>query len=166
MTAFPPDFRMLSGTNERRTYTAGDPSQPDPEKSLWHSMGETDQDTLAQRALGFNCLNYGRAPEGTLYRHYMPDKEYMDANCKDGLRLEIMFPSCWKGGDALDSKNHKDHVAFPDLVMTGNCPSDFPVRLPSLMYEVIWNTNAFADRPGNFVFSNGDPTGNYVRQSV
>lgn len=157
---------MLSGTNERRTYTAGDPSQPDPEKSLWHSMGETDQDTLAQRALGFNCLNYGRAPEGTLYRHYMPDKEYMDANCKDGLRLEIMFPSCWKGGDALDSKNHKDHVAFPDLVMTGNCPSDFPVRLPSLMYEVIWNTNAFADRPGNFVFSNGDPTGNYVRQSV
>ncbi|KAJ4233264.1 hypothetical protein FSOLCH5_010121 [Fusarium solani] len=159
VTAFPPDFRMLSGTNSRRTYTAGDPSKPDPEKSTWQALGETDQDTLAQRALGFNCLNYAREPEGTLYRHYMPDKQYLDANCKDGLRLEIMFPSCWKGGDALDSANHKDHVAFPDLVMTGTCPDGYPVRLPSLMYEVIWNTNAFADRPGRFVLANGDTTG-------
>ncbi|KAJ4322223.1 hypothetical protein N0V84_004937 [Fusarium piperis] len=159
VTAFPPNFRMLSGTNTRRTYTAGDPSKPDPEKSTWHALGETDQDTLAQRALGFNCLNYGRDPEGTLYRHYMPDKQYLDANCKDGLRLEIMFPSCWKGGDAVDSANHKDHVAFPDLVMTGTCPDGYPVRVPSLMYEVIWNTNAFADRPGRFVLSNGDTTG-------
>ncbi|EEU44838.1 uncharacterized protein NECHADRAFT_3481, partial [Fusarium vanettenii 77-13-4] len=159
VTAFPPGFRMLSGTNTRRTYTAGDPSKPDPEKSTWQALGETDQDTLAQRALGFNCLNYARDPEGTLYRHYMPDKQYLDANCKDGLRLEIMFPSCWKGGDALDSANHKDHVAFPDLVMTGTCPDDYPVRVPSLMYEVIWNTNAFADRPGRFVLANGDTTG-------
>ncbi|RSL89067.1 hypothetical protein CEP51_001422 [Fusarium floridanum] len=159
VTAFPPDFRMLSGTNSRRTYTAGDPSKPDPEKSTWQALGETDQDTLAQRALGFNCLNYARDPEGTLYRHYMPDKQYLDANCKDGLRLEIMFPSCWKGGDAVDSANHKDHVAFPDLVMTGTCPEGYPVRLPSLMYEVIWNTNAFADRSGRFVLANGDTTG-------
>ncbi|KAJ3519687.1 hypothetical protein NM208_g14024 [Fusarium decemcellulare] len=159
VTAFPPDFRMLSGSTNRRTYTAGDPSKPDPEKSTWNIMGEVDQDVLAQRALGFNCLNYQREPEGTLYRHYMPDKEYLDANCKDGIRLEIMFPSCWKGGDAVDSDNHKDHVAFPDLVMTGTCPSGYPVRIPSLMYEVIWNTDAFADRNGKFVFANEDTTG-------
>ncbi|KAF5012454.1 hypothetical protein FDECE_1506 [Fusarium decemcellulare] len=159
VTAFPPDFRMLSGSTNRRTYTAGDPSEPDPEKSTWNIMGEVDQDVLAQRALGFNCLNYQREPEGTLYRHYMPDKEYLDANCKDGIRLEIMFPSCWKGGDAVDSDNHKDHVAFPDLVMTGTCPSGYPVRIPSLMYEVIWNTDAFADRNGKFVFANEDTTG-------
>ncbi|CAG7565647.1 unnamed protein product [Fusarium equiseti] len=159
ITAFPPDFRMLSGTNERRTYSFGDPSKPDPEKSTWQALGQTSQSDLEERALGFNCLNYDKTPEGTLYRHYMPDKAYLDANCKDGIRLEIMFPSCWKGGDAVDSDSHKDHVAFPDLVMTGNCPKDYPVRLPSLMYEVIWNTAAFADRSGRFVFANGDTTG-------
>ncbi|KAJ4024395.1 hypothetical protein NW752_002964 [Fusarium irregulare] len=159
ITAFPPDFRMLSGTNERRTYSFGDPSKPDPEKSTWQALGQTSQSDLEERALGFNCLNYDKTPEGTLYRHYMPDKAYLDANCKDGIRLEIMFPSCWKGGDAVDSDNHKDHVAFPDLVMTGTCPKDYPVRLPSLMYEVIWNTAAFADRSGRFVFANGDTTG-------
>ncbi|KAM0561683.1 hypothetical protein ACHAPJ_002852 [Fusarium lateritium] len=159
VTAFPPDFRMLSGSNERRTYTLGNPSKPDPEKSTWQALGQTKQSDLAQRALGFNCLNYDKQPEGTLYRHYLPDKDYLDANCKDGLRLEIMFPSCWKGGDAVDSDNHKDHVAFPDLVMTGTCPDDYPVRLPSLMYEVIWNTAAFDDRNGQFVFANGDTTG-------
>ncbi|KAF5675651.1 glyoxal oxidase precursor [Fusarium heterosporum] len=159
VTAFPPDFRMLSGSNDRRTYGMGDPSKPDPEKSVWQALGQTSQKDLAQRALGFNCLNYQKAPEGTLYRHYMPDKEYLDANCKDGIRLEIMFPSCWKGGDAVDSDNHKDHVAFPDLVMTGTCPQDYPVRIPSLMYEVIWNTAAFSDRNGRFVFANGDTTG-------
>ncbi|CAF3487852.1 hypothetical protein SNK03_012008 [Fusarium graminearum] len=159
ITAFPPDFRMLSGSNDRRTYSFGDPSKPDPEKSQWEALGQTTQSDLAERALGFNCLNYDKTPEGTLYRHYMPDKSYLDANCKDGIRLELMFPSCWKGGDAVDSENHKDHVAFPDLVMTGTCPKDYPVRLPSLMYEVIWNTAAFTDRNGRFVFANGDTTG-------
>ncbi|KAF7551486.1 hypothetical protein G7Z17_g4985 [Cylindrodendrum hubeiense] len=159
ITAFPTNFRMLSGTNDRRTYTAGDPSEPDPEKSLWESLGQTDQDTLAQRALGFNCLNYAKTPEGTLYRHYLPDKAYLDANCADGIRFEIMFPSCWKGGDETDSDDHKSHVAFPDLVMTGTCPDDYPVRLPSLMYEVIWNTADYTSRNGEFVIANGDTTG-------
>ncbi|KAH8733819.1 hypothetical protein BGZ61DRAFT_474462 [Ilyonectria robusta] len=159
ITAFPANFRMLSGTNDRRTYTAGDPSQPDPEKSLWESLGQTDQDTLAQRALGFNCLNYAKDPEGTLYRHYLPDKAYLDANCADGIRFEIMFPSCWKGGDETDSDDHKSHVAFPDLVMTGTCPDDYPVRIPSLMYEVIWDTASYTDRNGQFVIANGDTTG-------
>jgi hypothetical protein len=159
ITAFPPDFRMLSGDNTRRQYTAGDPSQPDPEKSLWAQRGETGQDTLAQRALGFNCLNYERDPEATLYRHVLPEKSYLDANCAQGVRFEIMFPSCWNGRD-LDSTNHKDHVAFPDLVITGNCPEGFDVRTPSLLYETIWATNEFTGRNGKFVVSNGDDTGN------
>ncbi|PHH65627.1 hypothetical protein CDD81_1713 [Ophiocordyceps australis] len=159
ITAFPPGFRMLSGTTERRTYTVGDPAKPDPPKSMWASLGQTKQEDLAQRALGFNCLNYDKTPEGTLYRHYLPDKAYLDANCKDGIRLETMFPSCWRGGDAIDSANHKDHVAFPDLVMTGTCPEGYPVRTPSLLYEVIWNTAAFKNKNGRFVFSNGDTTG-------
>ncbi|KAI9149471.1 hypothetical protein HJFPF1_11524 [Paramyrothecium foliicola] len=158
ITAFPPGFRMMSGDNERRTYTAGDPSKPDPEKSVWAAMKQTGQDVLAQRALGFNCLNYAKDPEATLYRHYMPEKPYLDANCKDGLRLEVMFPSCWNGQD-LDSDNHRSHVAFPDLVMTGTCPEGFDVRLPSLLYETIWDTSAFEGRNGRFVLANGDTTG-------
>lgn len=149
---------MISGDTTRRTYTAGNPSLPDPPKSLWANLGQTKQSILAQRAVGFNCLNYAKAPEGTLYRHYMPDQAYLDANCAQGIRVEIMFPSCWDGKN-LDSKNHRDHVAFPDLVMTGDCPSTHPVRLPSLMYEVIHDTHAFKGRQGRFVFSNGDTTG-------
>lgn len=149
---------MISGDTSRRSYTAGDPSQPDPDKSMWASMGQTEQSILEQRAIGFNCLNYDKAPEGTLYRHYLPDKAYLDKNCKDGVRIELMFPSCWNGKDT-DSANHKDHVAFPDLVMTGTCPEGFETRLPSLMYEVIWDTNAYKNRNGRFVMANGDPTG-------
>ncbi|KEY63964.1 hypothetical protein S7711_08689 [Stachybotrys chartarum IBT 7711] len=158
ITAFPPGFRMLSGDTDRRTYTAGDPSLPDTEKSLWAANNETGQDTLAQRSIGFNCLNYAMQPEATLYRHYLPDKAYLDANCKDGIRFEVMFPSCWNGID-LDTENHMAHVAFPDLVITGQCPEDFPVRTPSLLYETIWATNAYADRNGHFIIANNDVTG-------
>lgn len=159
VTGFPAEFRMIAGNNDRRDYTAGNPSEPDPPKSFWAGMGQTTQHYLTQRAVGFNCLNYNKAPEGTLYRHFMPDKAYLDANCDHGLRSEIMFPSCWKGGDMVDSENHKDHVAYPDLVMTGTCPKEFPVRLPGLMYEVIWNVMKFRNRQGRFVFANGDATG-------
>jgi hypothetical protein len=160
ITAFPPGFRMLAGDTKRRTYTAGDPTKPDPEKSLWALSGETNQETLSQRALGFNCLNYDKDPEATLYRHFLPEKSYLDANCKDGVRFEMMFPSCWNGEDK-DSTNHKDHVAYPDLVITGNCPKGFDVRTPSLLYETIWGTNSFANRNGRFVVSNGDTTGEW-----
>ncbi|KJZ74487.1 hypothetical protein HIM_06083 [Hirsutella minnesotensis 3608] len=156
--AFPDGFRMLSGDVDRREYTLGDANKPDPPKASWASLGQTTQKALAQRAIGFNCLNYGRTPEATLYRHFLPDKSFLDSNCKDGLRFEIMFPSCWNGRD-VDSQNHMDHVAFPDLVMDGTCPPDYPVRLPSLLYEVIWNTAAFSGRNGRFVLSNGDETG-------
>lgn len=149
---------MMSGDTDRRKYTLGDPTKPDPEKSLWASLGQTKQSDLAQRALGFNCLNYDRLPEGTLDRHIMPEKSFLDANCANGLRIELMFPSCWNGKD-VTTENHKDHMAFPDLVMTGNCPKDFPVRVPSLLYETIWDTHAFAGRDGRFVMANGDATG-------
>jgi hypothetical protein len=156
--AFPQDFQMIAGNTKRRSFTAGDPTKSDPDKSLWSSLGQTTQEDLEQRALGFNCLNYGKDPEGTLYRHVMPDKEYLDANCKDGLRLELMFPSCWDGDNA-QSDDHKSHVAYPDLVITGNCPESHPVSVPGLLFETIWATQAFDGRKGTFVMSNGDPTG-------
>jgi hypothetical protein len=149
---------MIAGDSRRRSYTVGDPSQPDPEQSLWAALGQIDQATLKQRAVGFNCLNYAKKPEGSLYRHYLPDKAYLDANCLDGVRFELGFPSCWTGG-ALDTDNHQDHVAYPDLVLNGDCPPGFPVRLPTLFYETIWDTHSYASRNGRFVIANGDTLG-------
>ncbi|CAG8956365.1 hypothetical protein HYFRA_00003747 [Hymenoscyphus fraxineus] len=155
VTAFPKDFEMISGDTNRRNFSY--PS-PDVEKSLWNKAPYNTQAFLEQAALGFNCLDYSKAPEGSLYRHTLPDKAYLDANCKNGVRFEIMFPSCWNGKH-VTSPNKKDHVAFPSLVMTGDCPEGFPVRLPSLFYETIWDTNAFAGVAGEFVIANGDTTG-------
>ncbi|KAG8422665.1 hypothetical protein J3459_010174 [Metarhizium acridum] len=159
ITAFPSGFRMLSGDNDRRAYTLGDARHPDPDRSRWAALGQTTQEDLAQRAIGFNCLNYAKDPEPTLFRHYLPSKAELDRNCTDGVRFEIMFPSCWKGGNAIDSEDHKSHMAFPDQVMTGTCPEGYSVRTPSLLFETIWNTYAFKGRDGRFVVSNGDTTG-------
>ncbi|KAI2470832.1 hypothetical protein F4781DRAFT_159338 [Annulohypoxylon bovei var. microspora] len=159
VTAFPAGFQMISGSNYRREYTVGDPKSPDPPQSNWAALKQTGQDDLAQRAIGFNCLNYQKAPEASLYRHYLPDKAFLDANCPDGVRIELMFPSCWNG--QVSATDHKSHVAFPSLVGNGDCPDTHPQRLVTLFYETIWNTNQadFQGREGQFVISNGDPTG-------
>ncbi|RFU30740.1 hypothetical protein B7463_g5614, partial [Scytalidium lignicola] len=154
VTAFPPGFQMIAGDTYQRNFSY---PIPDVDKSNW-TGNLSSQAFLRQAAIGMNCLNYQRPPEGSLYRHFLPDKAYLDANCADGIRAELMFPSCWNGKD-LDSPNHKDHVAYPNLVMTGDCPPDYPIRLVSLFYESIWNTAAFIGQDGEFVFSNGDPTG-------
>lgn len=156
VTAFPPGFEMISGDTKLRNY-----SYPldAVDKSHWASTKPYNtQDFLRQAALGFNCLHYKKDPEPTLYRHFLPDKAYLDENCIDGVRFEIMFPSCWDGKNKapLDKRSH---VAFPSQVMTGDCPKGFETRLPSLLYETIWNTAAFAGEDGEFVISNGDPTG-------
>ena len=154
LSAFPAGFEMIAGDTNQRNFTY---PVPDVEKSLW--TGEyAEQPFLRQAAVGFNCLNYAKTPEGSLYRHFLPDKAYLDANCADGVRFELMFPSCWNGKD-ITSKDKKSHVAYPSQVMTGECPEGFPERLPSLFYETIWATNAFAGKNGKFIISNGDPTG-------
>ncbi|KAK4964909.1 hypothetical protein LTR66_012202 [Elasticomyces elasticus] len=154
--AFPAGFQMIAGDKHQRNFS--DLPIPDPEKSVWAALGQDSQVDLERKALGFNCLNYNRDPEGSLYRHFMPDKAYLDANCASGLRLELMFPSCWNGKD-VDVPDHKSHMAYPDLVMTGYCPKGFETQLPSLFYETIWATNAFTGIDGQFVLSHGDPTG-------
>ncbi|KAH7383534.1 hypothetical protein BKA64DRAFT_160850 [Cadophora sp. MPI-SDFR-AT-0126] len=154
LSAFPAGFEMIAGDTNQRNFTY---PVPDVEKSLW--TGEyAQQPFLRQAALGFNCLNYAKTPEGSLYRHFLPDKAYLDANCADGVRFELMFPSCWNGKDRT-SEDKKSHVAYPSQVMTGDCPEGFPERLPSLFYETIWATNAFKGKNGKFIISNGDPTG-------
>ncbi|EPE09166.1 wsc domain-containing protein [Ophiostoma piceae UAMH 11346] len=158
ISSFPAGFRMIAGEATRRTYTAGNFLMADPPKSLWGILNQTTQDALAQRALGFNCLDYSKSPEGSLQRHFLPDKAFLDANCPDGIRFELMFPQCWDG-TSVDSDNHKDHVAYPSLVMEGDCPDTHPKRTPGLFYETIWSTSAFSSRNGEFVISNGDRQG-------
>ena len=171
LEAFPEGFRMLAGDTRLRNFSG---PVPDPEKSLWGPDDKT-QHALGQKAIGMNCLNYAKTPEPSMYRHFLPDKAYMDANCVDGIRAEvctgifrlvngklieiqqIMFPSCWNG--QKDSTDHKSHVAYPDLIQGGTCPPGFDKRLPTLFYETIWNTQVYKGMPGQFVFSNGDPTG-------
>jgi hypothetical protein len=153
--AFPPGFRMIAGDTFQRNFTW---PIPDPPKSQWHGA-QASQAALKQKALGFNCLDYSRpdADKGTLASHYMPDKSFLDTSCPDGLRLEVMFPSCWNGEP--DSEDHQSHVAYPSLVIDGTCPEGYEKRLVSLLYETIWGTEDFKDFDGKFVLSTGDPTG-------
>ncbi|OLN81142.1 WSC domain-containing protein-like protein 6 [Colletotrichum chlorophyti] len=108
--------------------------------------------TLEQRAISYVCLgNSGPQTSG-----------FPGRNCPNGLRLQILFPSCWDGKN-LDSPDHKSHMAYPSAVDNGRCPLSHPKRFPTLFYEVIFNVNEFKDRWYNgkqpFVLSNGDPTG-------
>lgn len=155
VTAFPEGFQMIAGDQYLRNFSGPVPDTP---LSFWPTY-PADQYFLQQRALGFNCLNYdlGVTPEPSLYRHTMPSKDYLDAHCKDGLRLELAFPSC--GNGSLDSTDRTSHVQYPSLVKEGNCPDGFDVHYPFLFFETIWATNAFAGQDGQFVLSYGDPVG-------
>jgi hypothetical protein len=81
------------------------------------------------------------------------------------VRVSSYGSRCWNGKD-LDSPNHKEHVAYPSsgsFESGGPCPSTHPVKLPQLMYEVMWDTTVFNDKniwptDGSqpFVYSMGD----------
>ncbi|KAI0508752.1 hypothetical protein F5B22DRAFT_649648 [Xylaria bambusicola] len=88
--------------------------------------------------------------------------------CPGGIRTTITFPTCWDGKN-VDSPDHKSHVAYPKtgtFESVGECPSTHPVKLPQLMYEVMWDTKPFNDpdlwpEDGSqpFVWSTGDGKG-------
>jgi len=137
-TAFPNDFRMISGTPSLRSYNAS---------------------SYAQQAVTFLCLNY---QTGTTRHNELPA-----AQCPDGVRTQINFPSCWDGKN-VDSSDHKSHVSFlsggPD---SGGCNDPkFPVVLPRIFMEGYWDVNPFYKHINEakntsqpFVFSHGDPYG-------
>jgi hypothetical protein len=64
------------------------------------------------------------------------------------IRQTLIFPGCWDGKN-LDSPNHRDHVAYgagSGATGGGGCPSTHPVKLPQIMYEIMWNTTNFMDK--------------------
>ena len=150
----PNGLQMISGDPNQRNFSG----LPVPDPPTPFTGADGTQEALARKAIGFNCLNYGAAPEGSLFRHFLPEKSYIDANCPDGLRLELLFPQCWNG--ELDSPNHKDHMAFPDATINGGtCPDGYDKVILQLFYETIFDTSQFKDQDGQFVISDGDPTG-------
>jgi len=56
--------------------------------------------------------------------------------------------SCWDGKN-LDSPDHKSHVAYGQGAGAsggGACPSTHPVKLPQIMYELMWNVSKYMDK--------------------
>lgn len=117
-------------------------------------LSRSYSDTKEQNAVNFACLNYSKAGPET--------PGFPAKNCPNGLRMQVFFPSCWDG-KAVDSPDHKSHVAYPDGVNNGNCPKSHPVHLISIFYEVLFDVNAWKDEwydgKWPFVLSTGDPTG-------
>ncbi|CAJ2508535.1 Uu.00g135610.m01.CDS01 [Anthostomella pinea] len=69
-----------------------------------------------------------------------------DKTCKM-IRQTIIFPTCWDGTN-LDSPDHQSHVAYSagsGANGGGACPSTHPVKLPQIMYELMWNVTEFTN---------------------
>ncbi|RYP32944.1 hypothetical protein DL767_004960 [Monosporascus sp. MG133] len=148
VTAFAPGFRMLVGDAELR--------QPEgQQRQLCHRCYTTvEQEPFG----GPPCVDGSGMDTAAL-----PPQA-----CAGGIRATITFPTCWDGKN-LDSPDHKSHVAYPEsgtFETTGPCPASHPVRLPQVMYEVMWDTREFNDpsiwpEDGSqpFVYSMGDSVG-------
>ncbi|EAQ85456.1 hypothetical protein CHGG_09470 [Chaetomium globosum CBS 148.51] len=122
VTAFKPGFRMLVG-----------------DAGLREAKGMQKQ--LCHRCLGAEYDQGGAPCTGT-------DSQTLPKGfCAGGIRTTVTFPTCWDGKN-IDSPDHKSHVAYPavgSFESTGTCPETHPVRLPQLMYEVMWDTTQFND---------------------
>jgi hypothetical protein len=58
-------------------------------------------------------------------------------NCGGGtLVLQIRFPDCWDGRN-LDSADHRSHMAY---TVSGFCPTNYPVPVPLLEFNVRYKT--------------------------
>lgn len=123
VTAFRPGFRMLVGDATLRQ--PAEKSKRDP-KVCHRCMPKTGD---------WSNLNCDK-----------PDTDELPGKfCEGGIRSVITFPTCWDGVN-LDSADHKSHVAYPveGNIMTdggGRCPDSHPVKIPQVMYEVIWNVS-------------------------
>jgi hypothetical protein len=149
--AFKPGFRMLVGDPSRR--------EPDPKQKMQNCY-------RCYTGPNFGGDTAAPCADGKLDTAGLP-KDI----CKGGIRSNIHFPTCWDGKN-VDSPDHKAHVAYPKngpanfLSLGGDCPASHPVRIPQLMYEVVWDTTPFnnkaewpADGSQPFYFSYGDNTG-------
>jgi len=144
VTAFKPGFRMI----------AGNAANTDPKKTngnaICHRCWKSTND---------NSFTGGAPCTGA----DTVDVPY-DLSCKM-VRQTIIFPHCWDGKN-LDSPDHRTHVTYGGGYVSasggGACPSTHPVKLPQIMYELMWNTSSFMDKsifptdaasPNPFIYS-------------
>ncbi|CAI4211703.1 unnamed protein product [Parascedosporium putredinis] len=128
-TAFAKGFRMIAGD-------AGNTQDSAVDKSnichrCWTSTNE-DQFIGGAPCSGSDTVAIPKSP-----------------TCKM-IRQTIIFPACWDGKN-LDSVDHKTHVAygtggFGGASGGGNCPTSHPVKLPQVMFELMWNVTEFSDQ--------------------
>ncbi|KAK3367942.1 hypothetical protein B0H63DRAFT_536081 [Podospora didyma] len=145
VTVMKPGFRMLTGDPTLRTKSSG------PSAICHRCLSKSE------RIMGGNG-----APCDSSDTAAFPSKP-----CPGGIRATVIFPSCWDGKN-LDSPDHKSHVAYApgSAALAGDkCPASHPVRIPQVMYEIMYDTSSFAD-PAYYkggkqplVYSTGDPTG-------
>ena len=69
------------------------------------------------------------------------------------LTIHINFPDCWNG-TALDSPDHKSHLAYH--AADGTCPTGFPVPIPRVRVNVHYPTTG---GPGVALASGGQYSG-------
>jgi hypothetical protein len=116
---FPVGLRMIAGTGSTQ------PGNPQATSiARWH------------------CLSW-QASDGAnpVFVPYIPE-----CGLQDQVRFDIFFPSCWNG-TALDSSDHKSHMAYPITDGGRNnlrCPDSHPVPLPRASYHY-----SFPVLPGN-----------------
>ncbi|KAI4195582.1 MAG: hypothetical protein LQ348_002431 [Seirophora lacunosa] len=131
---FPPGFRMVSGNPGARSYN---------QKALIPGSNRPIADRVS-----FACLHTDASKE---------QPGMVDTNCKNGLRAQIHFQSCWNGKDLYKPDN--SHVEYMSGLDNGICPRTHPVPLIHLFFEILYGVNDIKKDGGRFVFSQGDTTG-------
>ncbi|KAK3062360.1 hypothetical protein LTS18_004206 [Coniosporium uncinatum] len=139
LTAFPPGFQMLSGDAAARSY---------------------DNKTLT-----FNNRTYGGRPKADRVSWACldgtPGREtpgFTNFDCKNGLRGQIHFQSCWDGVNLY--KSDQSHVEYLSQIDNGVCPPTHPVLLPHLFIETSYATkDVKVEAGGEYMLAQGDPTG-------
>ena len=131
---FPPGFRMLSGDPLARSYKT-------------FPMTHENVRPVADR-ISFACLD--AAP-------MLETPNLSNMQCKNGLRAQLHFQSCWNGKDLYKEDN--SHVAYMSAMDKGVCPPTHSVQLMHLIYEVLYNVDSVKQDGGQLVFAHGDSTG-------
>jgi hypothetical protein len=79
-----------------------------------------------------------------------PDGQELPSGfCDGGIRSVITFPTCWDGKN-LDSPDHQAHLSYPESGTFDNggpCPATHPVKVPQVMFEVMWDVRVTQLRP-------------------
>ncbi|KAK4444540.1 hypothetical protein QBC34DRAFT_442497 [Podospora aff. communis PSN243] len=143
-TVFSKGFRMISGDPSYRTKPAG------PLYNCHRCLSKSE------RIMGGNGAPCDRSDTS----------EFPNKPCPGGIRTTIIFPSCWDGKN-VDSPDHRSHVAYSGTsnLAGDKCPASHPVRIPQVMYEIMYDTSEFANpeyyKNGKqpLVYSFGDRTG-------